>query len=500
MRTRSMGLQFDTEGLAIDAMTSDEASAVATSGDESETDDEYYTARAKTAQKYNEETACFLEEFQDTMMTSQESFVFACGGTIPAMPSQASSDPKESLGFASNPVTIRWDPRNASAPASRCKLSLPIDSSTDDYQVLGDLMADMLPATFGLGGKDVYDEKYRKAVKMDPAQFSTNFSPYEVGIVDTITQILLPSLDHGAKRVVRAELYKLNVYEGPSGHFHAHVDTPRSPFQFGSLVVCLPVPHEGGELEVRHKGKTMAFDWSSTATEDAALHWAAFYSDCEHEVFEVKSGHRLTLTYNLYAVPGVQDPSLAGCRIEPTKLPLMSRIESMMGDKDFMPQGGWLGFYTTHAYPHTSEHFETGALKGIDMVIWQGFQALNCGVCLRPIVSSTSWTYGLRIDAIGRYFPLVISDDISYIEEPKDMEEFLERWGTEDIAFDDVEWLNSPGNKEPQLTYLAYGNEASTSCLYSYCAILIAVPPYGDDGRLKAETPFEERMNPFELE
>ncbi|KAK3692269.1 oxidoreductase [Podospora appendiculata] len=462
MRTRFMGMEVGVEGLDIDVTTKDEASAVATSGDESETDDEYYAARAKTAQKYNEETASLLEDLRDTMMTSHEDFVFACGGAIPVISYQVSSDPTVSLGIASNPVTIRWDPRDASTPASRCKLGFPVDSSTAGYQALGDLIADMLPAAFGLGGKDIYDEKYRKAAKMDPNQFSSNFSPYDVGIVDTITQILLPSLEHGTKRVVRAELYKLNVGLRGRGHFHPHVDTPRSPSQFGSLVVCLPVPHEGGELEVRHKGKTMAFDWSSTATDDAAIHWAAFYSDCEHEVFEVKSGHRLPLIYNLYAVAGVQDPSLAGCRIEPTKLPVMSRIESMLGDKDFMPQGGWLGFYTTHAYPHTSEHFETGALKGIDMVIWQGFQALNCG--------------------------------------PNDMEEFLERWGTENIGFDDVEWLNNPGNKEPQLTYLAYGNEASTSCLYSYCAIIIAVPPYGDDGRLKVETPFEEREKPFELE
>lgn len=31
-------------------------------------------------------------------------------------------------------------------------------------------------------------------------------------------------------------------------------DTPRSEDQFGSLVVCLPVPHEGGSLVVRHGG------------------------------------------------------------------------------------------------------------------------------------------------------------------------------------------------------------------------------------------------------
>ena len=35
------------------------------------------------------------------------------------------------------------------------------------------------------------------------------------------------------------------IYAGPSDMFKAHVDTPRSQNQFGSLVVCLPCPHEG---------------------------------------------------------------------------------------------------------------------------------------------------------------------------------------------------------------------------------------------------------------
>jgi hypothetical protein len=53
------------------------------------------------------------------------------------------------------------------------------------------------------------------------------------------------------------------IYFGPSGRFQPHVDTPRSQHQFGSLVVCLPVEHEGGQLKVRYKGKEFTFDWST---------------------------------------------------------------------------------------------------------------------------------------------------------------------------------------------------------------------------------------------
>lgn len=106
---------------------------------------------------------------------------------------------------------------------------------------------------------------------------------------------------------VRAELYKLNVYpEG--GHFMAHVDTPRSPKEgsegeggptmCGSLVVCLPSVHEGGELVVRHNGQAIIFSWGPASAN--AIQWAAFFSDCEHEILPVRSGFRITLTYNLF--------------------------------------------------------------------------------------------------------------------------------------------------------------------------------------------------------
>jgi hypothetical protein len=64
-------------------------------------------------------------------------------------------------------------------------------------------------------------------------------------------------------RGIRAELYKLNVYSGPSGHFKPHVDTPRSGMQVGSLVVCLPVAFQGGPLAVRHSGREVVYKWAA---------------------------------------------------------------------------------------------------------------------------------------------------------------------------------------------------------------------------------------------
>ena len=131
------------------------------------------------------------------------------------------------------------------------------------------------------------------------------------------------------------------VYSGPSGRFKPHVDTPRSPSQFGSLVVCLPVEHAGGQLNVRHKNEEITFDWASKRDDPghASIHWAAFYSDCEHEVLEVTGGHRLTLTYNLYTVRGAGRLTGVSPTLDTAHLPLFHAIGATIARDPFDGQG-----------------------------------------------------------------------------------------------------------------------------------------------------------------
>lgn len=111
--------------------------------------------------------------------------------------------------------------------------------------------------------------------------------------------------------------------------------------QFGSLVVCLPAEHEGGQLKVRHEGKETVFDWSMLGNQDKTPHieWAAFYSDCEHEVMEVSSGNRLTLTYNLYAVRGAGRLTGSSIVLDPKHLPLYRTIERLVSLEPFGERG-----------------------------------------------------------------------------------------------------------------------------------------------------------------
>jgi hypothetical protein len=74
-------------------------------------------------------------------------------------------------------------------------LTLPgVGSSSKELQ---ELLAVCQPATFGRGGEDVLEEDYRKAGKLDHSAFATNFCPYEAGIIDVVTQLLLPQTAQG---------------------------------------------------------------------------------------------------------------------------------------------------------------------------------------------------------------------------------------------------------------------------------------------------------------
>src|SRR5689334_2091790 len=70
----------------------------------------------------------------------------------------------------------------------------------------------------------------------------------------------------------------------------------------GTLVLSLPSAHTGGELVIGHAGQSRAYRASKTE-----LSLVAFYADCPHEVTPVRSGYRVTLTFNLLAERGAPE-------------------------------------------------------------------------------------------------------------------------------------------------------------------------------------------------
>lgn len=127
------------------------------------------------------------------------------------------------------------------------------------------------------------------------------------------------------------------MYSAPSGYLRKHVDTPSSGSQIGSLVVCLPTAFKGGNLIVRNYGREVIFDWSRRST--YSIHWAAFYSDCEHEINAVTEGHRITLTYNLIVTEPIESGISRNPVIDPQTLPLYGYIRSLIQQPGFMKDG-----------------------------------------------------------------------------------------------------------------------------------------------------------------
>ncbi|EMC97740.1 hypothetical protein BAUCODRAFT_122166 [Baudoinia panamericana UAMH 10762] len=413
-------------------------------------------------------------------------------------------------------VTIRWGQHGEGRVVTLpCRPS--VSGSSEGTAALPQLIADCTPATFGHDGKDVYDPSYRLAGAMSAQDFTTDFCPYETGIIDMITQILM------RWRGLRAELYKLNVYSGPSGMFKSHVDTPRGEKQVGSLVVCLPVAFQGGGLAVRHGGQQIVHEWSTFMTDEAAscVQWAAFYSDCEHEVLPVIEGHRVTLTYNLYLAHGTGllaqgEWGIGG--LQPAQLPLSQHLRDLLLAKPvLMPNGGYLGFDLTHLYPHThpSLHaFVPQMLKGADLAVYEAVQAagLTCvlGGCRndhhfeqidildkldaqdrrRRRNEVTGWGREAMVNALT---PLRVDDSGDYHEQEVPLEESFDEVEVSKVKDlrarvairERITWVNVSGHdaaKELSFAGLAYGNQAELKVRYSNVALVAKVPNAAERG------------------
>ncbi|KAJ3047537.1 hypothetical protein HK097_011452 [Rhizophlyctis rosea] len=327
---------------------------------------------------------------------------------------------------------------------------------------------------------------------------------------------------------IQAQLYKLNIM-GEGGHFKSHVDTPTGGQMFGSLVVCLPVSFTGGELTVKQKEQLVTFDWAEETQEKGtkqkkvtntaavnphrAIRWAAFYSDCEHIIKPVTSGHRLTLTYNLFAHDDTKKPPTS--TISPSTLPLHDITESLLSHKSFMPNGGRLGFGSQHTYPHTTRGFVDNLelmLKGVDMTTWKCMEESGLNPTLRPVYSfefdesDDSDEYPSESDEEKEDTETDNGIDLSILQERgiyvgKKMHEIKSSHYTRELEGfynageeitevgrhdnDDIVWCVSPRQTSQVAGACgAYGNDPTTEFFYSAAAIVVDVPSWKERNKM----------------
>lgn len=363
-------------------------------------------------------------------------------------------------------------------------VDLSKDGATD--AALKSLADACQPATFGLNQNDVLDETYRKAGKLDNENFAVNLDIVGSGLLDAVNDGLFGWQEDA--RFIRAELYKLNVY-GPGSFFKAHRDTPRSERMFGSLVLTFATAHEGGALVLRHAGTEVEHSTSDSSGFETPyqLFWATFFSDVEHEVLPVTSGHRVTLTYNLYYTAKKGNPRPA----PPDELE--DAFDALLADATFMPAGGRLGFGLRHAYPvpanvqWNSDWFMENllrTLKGSDHALFAAAEQAGLEPELRVVYDDSDmvwmlpylWSGGNEVESLGS----------ALYEDRHRNAEVLEGdlydhpyWHFPEVR--DLVWILPRKSKTKVGThYGCYGNEATSEVLYG-SIVLIATVPSAED-------------------
>ncbi|GAB1320974.1 hypothetical protein MFIFM68171_11184 [Madurella fahalii] len=173
------------------------------------------------------------------------------------------------------------------------------------------LIAQSRQAPFGRGSETVVDTSVGNTWQLDASQFEFRNGAW-AQFLDSCIQYTATYL--GVTSPIQAELYKMLIHE-TGAMFKAHTDTEKIPGMFGTPVICLPSPHQGGDVVVKHQGQTKTF--TTSQVQPSMLCW---YSDVHHEVLPVTSGYRWVLIYNLAIPPDLERPSAALLQFETQEL------------------------------------------------------------------------------------------------------------------------------------------------------------------------------------
>ncbi|KAJ5483787.1 hypothetical protein N7530_003033 [Penicillium desertorum] len=397
---------------------------------------------------------------------------FVCGGLVPIDANTASSIPSQTT--MSPPVRVWWQTDGDNILR---KLTLPIDSQAGSKTESGlrQLVIDCEPASFGKGQQDVLDPKYRKAGKLEPRSFLTSFHPSDFGILQNVEQILLPNFNTDLEnrlpfQKMHAELYT-RVHLVFSGSMLTHHD-PRARSAHWSFAYLLI-----------SKGVTCSFNMRESRSSLTGVTKVLLRSDGQRFTVTASTrskkftaGDRITLTYNLYVtepVGGSIPPSLI---VDPKSMSLYSFLQELLVEPGFMEDGGALGFFCSHAYPHASDEAPMllpRALKGSDLVLYSVFKSLGIQIDALPVVLDSYYDPSeekhVRVgDRLRPYHAsYMIEEDESVAEQ---------EWPGEYRP--EITWIGSPTHEEMALGYIAYGNEPSLGAVYSYAALIADIPPF----------------------
>lgn len=423
---------------------------------------------------------------------------FTCGGTL--VPAQ--------------PVTLCF-PDNTQVPVLRAK------DTFEQERLLQPLVERCTVAAFGLGRKTRHDRNVRDAfqIKAESGAFSVlHFDPAVEGVLEQVRRELTPQVP-GA---LTAELYNVNVY-ARGGHFVPHKGTPRGSDMLGTLVVCLPSQFSNGAFVVKHRGVFQTYDWGRAIreqTEPTRIHWAAFFGDVDHQIEQVWGGLRVTLTYLIRRGANDAPSAEPGHNREEIDTLVPQKLRVMLDDRRFLAAGETLAFPCSHLY-HQDARFQrkqrpltrqtVSALKGRDHHVASAAMAAGLEVILCPYMIENCVDETWQLD----HFPTP-SEDAALSDRmgPWEIKEALAIQESVGDAGDfDVVWVDPPPHfngqptmypeiagrgahaTDPELPAIKhlhaceysatgyFGNEGSEIDLYIYCALHVAIPPFGEGVR-----------------
>ncbi|KAL3426933.1 oxidoreductase [Phlyctema vagabunda] len=322
--------------------------------------------------------------------------------------------------IVSNPITVRWDSTNDVVGTRKIQFPLAAQpppkklfGSEHLHQHIKPLHRSNPSRMLGDNGEKAFLHGFGGGGRLRRDQFSVDFDPHAVGILDAISQILLPCATDlkGAPKLpflenrpehrgLVAELQQMDILTGsPEEMMHsAH----RSGTLIGTLVVCLPYAHEGGELAVKYNDDTTTFDFSQN--DPTSISWAAFYSNCSYTVGPVRRGHRITLSYNLCLSERIGNFYLQNKVIDLSSHPLYRQVKDWRASPDFFRHGGILGYYCQHRYAHNDEAANVGlayALRGVDAVFSSIFRSLGYQIDILPMLCGDPQVDDLPKDTFG---------------------------------------------------------------------------------------------------
>jgi hypothetical protein len=189
-----------------------------------------------------------LRQLKKAIKGPRSNASYCSGGMIPIVSEPTLREDTTILKppLTAPPVVIRWDAPDGSKAGGKIQFPLTTKAASDYQKAFStnqskakklsrrnlavpqqtnlsefdELIRDCLPLAFECDGQDISDGAW--PYKLDNTQFAINFQPQEYGILDAITQILMPEYETddpdqqegtGSEecRAISAELAELNV-------------------------------------------------------------------------------------------------------------------------------------------------------------------------------------------------------------------------------------------------------------------------------------------------